>query len=136
MNTIAAGNVRSYYSYNRETARQKRNLRRKQLQCLKRKLFFVTVSFAFIFMLCIAFGTFLSNAKPANEQEEYKYFTRHIVGADETLWEIALEYADEHYDDIQAYMEEVQFMNHLHDINDIQAGSELLLPYYSNEYLQ
>ncbi len=123
-------------AYDRELLRRQRNLRRKHIQELKRKLFFLACSLVVIIILAILSGTILSNAKTVSDAEEYKYFTRYTVGYQDTLWDIASEYADAHYDGIQDYLDEVKAINHIDDLDDIQAGKVLLLPYYSEAYLQ
>lgn len=136
-NTAIYGNGHFHTAYSRDELRRKRNLQRKRLQETKRRLFFVTMSLALIMTLGIAFGGFLSNANAFTSQpQEHKYFTQHTVDRNETLWEIASQYADSHYDGIADYMDEVKAMNHIDDIDEIRAGSVLLLPYYSAEPLK
>lgn len=95
------------------------------------------MSLVFIMTLSIVFGSFLSHANAMSDQpQEYKYFTQYTIHYDETLWEIASRYTDSHYDGIADYIEEVKAMNHIHDIDEIRAGSVLLLPYYTTEQLK
>lgn len=137
MNTAVYGNCRFYTAYSRDELRKKRNLQRKRLQETKRKLFFLMVSLALIMTLGVVFGGFLSNANASNDQpQEYKYFTQYTVGHNETLWEIALQYTDSHYDGVSDYIDEVKTMNHIDNADEICAGSVLLLPYYSTELLR
>lgn len=137
MNTILYENRQFYTPYDRDELRRKRNLQRKHLQETKRKLFFLIVSIALIIILAVIFGSFRSSANTLHSQpEEYKYFTQYTVSCNETLWEIATQYADSHYDGIHDYIDEVKAMNHIENIDEIRAGSVLLLPYYSTEVLR
>ncbi len=137
MSTIVYRNHWSCVTYNRDEIRRKRNLQKKHLQETKRKLFFVTISIILIMTLGSVFGSFMSSAKAITSQpQEYKYFTTYTVSYNETLWEIASFYADSHYDGISDYIDEVKRMNHIDNIDEIRAGSVLLIPYYSSEHLQ
>ena len=137
MNTAVYGERHFYTTYSRDEFRRKRNLQRKQLQETKQKLFFLIISFVLIITLGIVFGSFLSNANTlSNPPQEYKYFTQYTVRCDETLWEIASQYTDHHYDGIDDYIEEVKAMNHIENADEIRSGSVLLLPYYSTDHLR
>ena len=60
-----------------------------------------------------------------------KMITTHIVQDGETLFELAVRYqGDLHYNNIEQYINEVMFTNHL-DSDRIHAGQTLFLPYYS-----
>lgn len=89
--------------------------------------------------LCISaaigvFGcSFLSRAQSADPGISYKYFTSIQVKSGDTLYSIAREYADEHYESVYAYMEEVCLTNHLLD-TDIREGDYLIVPYYSTDF--
>lgn len=92
--------------------------------------------------LCLSFGTgiigncFLSKAQTAVQPAvAYKYFTSIVVRPGDTLTTIAGEYADSHYESVEAYIEEVRMTNHLRD-EDIRAGEYLIVPYYSSEFRQ
>lgn len=123
--------------YGRDEFRQKQNLQKKRLQETKRRMFFLTVSMVLIIALGIVLGGFMSNAEAGSGQpQEYKYFTRYTVSYNETLWDIAEQYKDSHYDRITDYIDEVKNMNHIENVDDIRAGSVLLIPYYSSEHLR
>lgn len=137
MNTAAYRNCHFHTAYNRDELRRKRNLQRKHLQETKRNVFFLCVSLVLIMTLGIVFGSFLSNANALGSQpQEYKYFTQYTVSYNETLWEIASQYTDSHYDGITDYIDEVKAMNHIENADEIRAGNVLLLPYYSTELLK
>lgn len=76
-------------------------------------------------------------ALDTNANNGFKYYTDITVETGESLWEIAGEYVDGiHYDSRESYISEVCSINHLTDENAISAGQMLILPYYSNEYIQ
>ena len=124
-------------NYNRDYIRKVRNLRRKRIQQLKQKLAVLVVSILFIMIIGCVFGTILSDAKTSdNKKVTYKYFTSYTVRYDDTMWEIAQNYMDgEYYSSVQEYIAEVESMNHI-DADNINAGTTIMLPYYSNDYLE
>lgn len=123
-------------NYNRDMIRRSRNLRRKQIQQFKQKLFILMISVLFIVILGFAFGSFMTNAKTKDSDlKKYKYFTSYTIKYHDTLWEIAPDFMDGHYETIQDYIDEVERMNHI-DADQIKAGTTIMLPYYSDEYLE
>lgn len=94
---------------------------------------------AAVFTLCISalagvlgFG-FFSRAQSKDQEVYYKYFTSIQVQYGDTLYSIAREYADHHYDSVYDYMEEVCMTNHMLS-EDIREGDYLVIPYYSTEF--
>lgn len=89
--------------------------------------------------LCLSFGIgivgagFFSRAQSEGPAVSYKYFTSIVIHPGDTLTSIAGEYADGHYDSMEAYIEEVRMTNHLRD-EEVRAGEYLVVPYYSTEY--
>ena len=78
--------------------------------------------------------SFLSSAKERTEPVSYKYFSSVMVRSGDTLTSIALRYADDHYESLDAYIEEVRATNNLTDIDDIRSGDYLIVPYYSEQF--
>lgn len=73
----------------------------------------------------------------SSASDGFKYYTGITVGVGESLWDLAGEYMDSsHYISRESYIDEVCSINHLDDENDITAGQLLILPYYSQEYIQ
>ena len=67
----------------------------------------------------------------------FKYYTSVTVEAGETLWSLADEYIDyDYYKDKNKYISEVRTINHLDDDYTIIAGQTLIVPYYSEEYVE
>lgn len=78
--------------------------------------------------------SFLSSAKEKTGPVSYKYFSSVMVRSGDTLTSIALRYADDHYESLDAYIEEVRATNNLTDIDDIRSGDYLIVPYYSEQF--
>lgn len=90
-----------------------------------------------LFLLLI--GTFALTAKTASadgaENKRFKYYTSITVNDGDTLWAIADAHMSKEYKTINAYIKEVQTINHLSG-TDIISGNSLVIPYYSDEYKQ
>ena len=126
----------TYTNYNRDMIRKRKNLRMKRIQELKQKIAFLVLSIILILIVSLIFGTIRTNATTQETAiRQYKYFTSYTVKYHDTLWEIAPAYMDGHYDSIEDYIAEVERMNHI-DADKIKAGTTIMLPYYSDEYLE
>ena len=51
----------------------------------------------------------------------------------DSLWEVADAYYELGYDDHAEYIDEILFINHIKDADDITSGDTLVIPYYSYE---
>lgn len=115
----------------RKYARALRLQRERRKKCLT-ALFATAVTVCIILICSVSYRALDSNAN-----DGFKYYTDITVETGESLWEIAGEYVDGiHYDSRESYISEVCSINHLADENAITAGQLLILPYYSNEYVQ
>lgn len=91
--------------------------------------------FICIAILC-ANGMILKAGDACEEDISVKYYKNICVERGETLTSIAKIYADEkHYETLDQYIEEVVYMNHLKDADNICAGYYLIIPYYASELL-
>ena len=64
---------------------------------------------------------------PDNMVKGYTYIT---VAQSDTLWSIAQEYSDEHYNSLYQYIREVKELNGLTS-DSIHAGARLIIPVYA-----
>lgn len=124
---VSEMNEREFRKYTR-ALRLKKERRRKCLTAL-----ISTVATVCMVLIC----SVSYRALDTNANDGFKYYTGITVEAGESLWEIAGEYVDGvHYNSRESYIAEVCSINHLTDENAITAGQMLILPYYSNEYVQ
>lgn len=94
------------------------------------------VTFGLLLVLLVI-GTFALTTKTASadnaENKRFKYYTNITVQDGDTLWSIAEANRTQEYANINAYIKEVQSINHLNG-SDIISGTTLVIPYYSDEY--
>lgn len=123
---------RVYEAVKRSEERSRRYKANRQRQIRRRLISFASV---LILAVCIAAGThtLVSSAQSADTVQSYKYYTSIAVSYGDTLTSIAEQYADEHYT-TQEYISEVCQINHIADDAVIDAGSYLVIPYYSSEW--
>lgn len=87
-----------------------------------------------LFLILVCAVSYESIQSKANSG--FKYYTSITVEAGESLWSLADEYIDyDYYKDKNAYIAEVQSINHLDEKGSISAGQILIVPYYSPEYV-
>lgn len=127
-------------SYHAVKTEEKRDNRRRYAQQRarrlrrQRRLTAAGMSLAVVCMVIIC--TLSYGAIHTNASSGYKYYTSVTVNEGESLWELADRYIDySYYKDKNAYIAEVQNMNHLQDPAAVYAGQTLILPYYSAEYI-
>lgn len=79
--------------------------------------------------------TLTSGAASNTFTPEYKYYRQITVHSGDTLWDIANANIPEgHYADVDSFMSEISSINSLREDGRINAGENLILPYYSTEY--
>lgn len=81
----------------------------------------------------IGMAGILSHAEDNDAVHYYKYYTAITVMPGDTLTSIASEY-DYHYDDMQSHIDEIMNINRLSE-DTIYAGTSLIVPYYSTEFV-
>lgn len=122
------------YRTDRELRSYRRKIRRQRE--IRRNIILVLASVIFVLIFAITFHSFTSFANTDTENVSYKYFDSIQVEKGDTLWSLAEKYADaDHYNTNSEYISEVMRINHLHD-DEIIAGQYLVIPYYSNEFVQ
>lgn len=106
--------------------------RRRQL----RRLFFHTlVTSCLILTLALSVNVFLSNAKSDKDKVMYKYYSSVTVQPGDTLWSFAKEHSGTEYLREEDYIAEVMKMNYMKD-ETITAGQNIIIPYYSSEFVE
>lgn len=118
--------------------RDLRNYRRKCRRQREVRRIFILAGIAVVLILffTLSYHTLLSHANTEIEDISYKYFTSIQIGPGDTLWNLADRYADqEHYASRDQYIAEVMAMNHMTG-EELSAGSYLIVPYYSSEFVK
>lgn len=106
-----------------------KNSRRRQIR--RRLLLAVLGVFLVLAGSILFFGT-EAHAESKDTVHIYKYYRSVTVNQNDTLWSYAKEYApDNNY---QAYIDELIIVNNL-DSDTIIAGSNIIIPYYSTEFV-
>jgi len=115
-------------------ARIRNNKRRRNAE-IRRHIFLSIFAIIIICIMIFGINNMISKAGAAKEEELFfKYYKSICVEQGETLASIARAYADQaHYEDHNKYIQEVVYMNHLENADDIREGAYLIIPYYSNE---
>ena len=119
----------------REYRAYKRMLRRQREQ--RRRLVISVFSVLAVVALIIAIRPFPTSAKETETKTLLKYYTGVTVKSGDTLWSISDDYIDYSvYRNKASYMKEVCSINHLEDASDITVGQRIIVPYFSEEYVQ
>lgn len=75
-----------------------------------------------------------TNARSTSDKQEYKYFMNYELQRGDSLWSVAAENYDEHYNSIEDYIEEICIINSVSCDTELIAGSSLIIPYYSFDF--
>lgn len=126
---------KSIYDMNdRELRAYKRKLRRQRE--IRRRCLMAVMTFCLILVCAVSYHAIQTTASTGEDDLNFKYYTKITVEKGETLWDIAEEYIDyNEYDNKMDYIAEVQSINHLKNKDAIRAGQHLIVPYYSNEFI-
>lgn len=83
-------------------------------------------------ILSFSFGSFFSSAHDSETADQTRCYKTIEVKYGDTLWSIAEENMDDHYDSVQEYIAELTDVNHLEDRdpNMIREGTFLTVVYY------
>lgn len=123
-----------YDMTDRELRIYKRTLRRQRE--IRRKCLMAVMSICLILVCAVSYHAIQTTASTGEEELNFKYYTNITVEKGETLWDIADKYIDyEEYDNKMEYIAEVQSINHLNNKDAIRAGQHLIVPYFSNEFV-
>lgn len=118
----------TYYS----RALLKRKIRQEQV---RRNVLLLILSVVLALFLAFFIFSFSTQASDKEHQPSYKYFKSIQISAGDTLWSIAEDNMDAaHYVHTSDYVAEVKKMNSLKS-DTIIAGSYLIVPYYSTDFV-
>lgn len=94
--------------------------------------------FALIVGILVVFGAsgMSTSAHSIYDHPEYKYYMSYELEYGDSLWSVAEEHMDAHYPSIEDYMEEICIINSIHMDSPLIAGTNLIIPYYSQEFKQ
>lgn len=118
-----------------EYTRRLKNERRRQERIKQIKIRFSIISaFSIALLILVLVSALHINAKADNQSNnlQFKYYKSVVVKSNDTLWDYAKEYAPN--GEITKYIAEVKRINHIYG-DSIKAGGNIILPYYSDEYL-
>lgn len=124
----------------KNSKRLQNTLSSRQQQLKRRALLkrsFALSLFSALLVLVLSFGCFGMWSQAQNKQNTslYKYYTNVEVQYGDSLWDIASRYCDSSYEDYDTYIREVMLINRMLE-PDITAGSYLIVPYHSTEFIQ
>lgn len=108
------------------------NSRKRRHNTLK-KIKLAVTAIAITIMIAVCLGLSFSSEAKANDSQYYKYFKGYTVEQGDSLWKLASEYA--HNQSYNDYIKEVKSINNMFD-NTLAAGSYIVIPYYSTEFIQ
>lgn len=133
MITANAFNDQRYLS-NSEVRIRKNKMRRNRIVLHQRIMLAAVIAVLLWAGLFIVF-TLKADAS-VDAEPMYKYYKVITVQPGDTLYGLASKnMSPDHYRDISEYEKEVACINHLSENETIYAGTNLVLPYYSSEYL-
>ena len=102
----------------------------------RRRIFFSALAVLAATCLTLVGCVFYSSIR-TNAGSGFKYYTNIVIEPGETLWSLADDYMDQdHYRDRGQYIAEVQSINHLDEKGTVFAGQMLVVPYYSDVYVE
>ena len=82
--------------------------------------------------LSFSFGSFFASAHDTQYPDQVKCYKTVEIEYGDSLWSIAEEYMDSHYESKQEYINELSEINHLenHNLNEIREGTFITVVYY------
>lgn len=132
-------NTASYNTYQSITSvaaseLRSRLLKQRRQRNLQRKYILLVATVFIILFVAFSFRSFISDAHEEDDIISFKYYTSIMVKYGESLWSIADAHMSPQYSNHNDYIWEVAQINHLKS-NEIRAGQYLVIPYYSEEFI-
>lgn len=111
----------------------RRNRIRRERQ-LRRRMIIAAAALVIIIFSSLGLTSFLSDASEETSSNVSKVYTSVMVPYGSSLYEMASDHMDpDYYSDIDSYIKEVRFINHLSG-DEIKAGNYLVIPVYKELY--
>ncbi|MBQ7765688.1 MAG: LysM peptidoglycan-binding domain-containing protein [Lachnospiraceae bacterium] len=126
---IAQSIYKKYRTFKKYSIRKQKRMKRDFM----RKSAIVGFACALGILFAFSMNIFSSNVKAEDDGRLHKYYTFYTVEPGDSLWEVADEFYELGYDNHEDYIDEIMFINHIKDANDITSGDTLVIPYYSYE---
>uniref|UniRef100_UPI0040569191 LysM peptidoglycan-binding domain-containing protein n=1 Tax=Acetatifactor sp. TaxID=1872090 RepID=UPI0040569191 len=124
-----------YEMTDKELRIYKRRLHRQR--AIRRRIMMVFATICLVMVCAISYHSIRTSANTGHEDLSFKYYTNITVAYGDTVWDLADDYIDySQYEDKESYLIEVKSINHLDEELNIRAGQNLILPYYSNEFVK
>ena len=115
--------------------RRIRNNKIRRRREMRKNFFMCILTVMLVISLSLIFFDFGTKAQSSDAEISYKYYKSVTVQEGDTLWNYAEQYGNsEYYDNKQDYIDEVMKMNALTD-TEITSGQNIILPYYSIEFV-
>lgn len=113
---------------------QQNKIRRQRI--VRRQYFLLGLTIALVIFLFAFIGTTVMSSAQSDEYEpSFKYYKTVTVHSDETLWSIAnANYSADNYDNLNEYIGEICKINAISNPDTINAGEDIVVPYYSAEF--
>ena len=113
---------------------QQNKIRRQRI--VRRQYFLLGLTIALVIFLFVFIGTTVMSSAQSDEYEpSFKYYKTVTVHSDETLWNIAnANFSEDNYDNLNEYIGEICMINAISDPDKINAGEDIVVPYYSAEF--
>lgn len=122
-----------YFSESEERIR--RNQIRRQRIVRRQYIALGTILAIVIFTICFSFTTILSGAEGEDHVTNYKYYKTVTLHSGDSVWSVASEnYDSNQYRSLNEYISEINNINRLSAGSTVNAGEELIVPYYSTEF--
>ena len=122
------------YNSESEIRIQQNKIRRQRI--VRRQYFLLGLTIALVIFLFAFIGTTVMSSAQSDEYEpSFKYYKTVTVHSDETLWNIAnANFSEDNYDNLNEYIGEICMINAISDPDKINAGEDIVVPYYSAEF--
>ena len=113
---------------------QQNKIRRQRI--VRRQYFLLGLTIALVIFLFAFIGTTVMSSAQSDEYEpSFKYYKTVTVHSNETLWNIAnANFSADNYDNLNEYIGEICMINAISDPDTINAGEDIVVPYYSAEF--